>query len=276
MATGCIYKVTCLPTGKSYIGQTRDFKMKAGRPYAYGVTGRWNDHVSCVSTTPLGCAIAEYGAAAFKVETMEADIPDNRLDEREAYWITSANTLHPNGYNKMRHGRCRHRDSSTLSAYYAPLAQTVRVVQVKQKGTPRLIYAYLTLRSGDTVRVVFGQGCDSTYASATCDAKTFLSAFPASIIEVEPRVFNPDASEFEEKLSRFNDRNIKRIRVAKFNSLAAVYVDKDRVCFGGKCSTYEESVQKALQFAEALYSRHPAANLINDASKSATGGCSSG
>jgi hypothetical protein len=273
MTVGCIYKLTCRSSGKSYIGQTRDTKMKAGRPYSYGIVGRWNDHVSCKSTTPLGCAITEHGSESFKVETIESGIPEANLDEREAYWIATLNTVVPNGYNKMRHGRCRHRDSSSLSAYYAPLSSGVRLKQIKRGGVPRLIYAYLVMKSGDEVRVVFGQGEESSYESAIRDAKKFLEAFTTVPIDADPRILNPVASEYETKLDRFNGRNVIRIRIAKCNTLAAVYVDNDRICFGGIKSTYEEAVDKALAFASALYIRHPEASFKNDASKSATGGC---
>ena len=271
---GSIYKLTCVQNGLSYIGQTRDFKKKAGKPYAYGVTGRWNDHVSCVSSTPLGLAIQAHGPGAFTVETVEANVAEERLDEREAYWISELNTLIPNGYNKMRHGRCRHRDASSLSAFYAPRTVGIRLRQIRRNGEPHLIYAYLLQADGDEVRVVFGQGEASTYATATAEATTFLQAFEAVPIEADPRILNVNASEFDSKLARFDDITIGRIRVAKFNSLAAVYIDKERICFGGKKSTYEQAVQKALAFAHALQQKHPNVIIINDASKSATGGCS--
>jgi len=270
---GSIYKLTCVPTGHSYIGQTRDTKMKDGKPYAYGVVGRWNDHVSCSSSTPLGLAIQEHGADAFTVETVETGIAENRLDEREAYWISELHTLVPNGYNKMRHGRCRHRDASSLSAFYAPRTTGVRLTQIRRNGQPHLIYAYLLQEDGEEVRVVFGQGGGSTYAIAVAEATTFLEAFAAVPIEVDPRILNADATEYETKLSRFENVTIHRIRVAKFNAMAAVYIDKERICFGGKHSTYEQAVHKALAFAHALLQKHPEANLINDVSKSATGGC---
>jgi len=272
---GSIYKLTCVPTGHSYVGQTRDTKTKAGKPYAYGVNGRWNDHVSCASSTPLGLAIQTHGPGAFKVETLESGVNDEKLDEREAHWIAALNTLMPNGYNKMRHGRCRHRDASSLSEFYAPLTVGVRLKQIKRDGVPHLIYAYLLQKTGGEVRVVFGQGEGSTYATAVADATCFLEAFEAIPIEADPRILSNTATEYDTKLTRFNDVTIGRIRVAKFNTLAAVYVDKARICFGGKQSTYEQAVQKALAFAHALLQKHPEATVFDDASKSATGGCPS-
>jgi hypothetical protein len=272
---GSIYKITCESTGRSYIGQTRDTKTKAGREYAYGVKGRWRDHVSCRSDTPLGDAIQTYGPDAFVVETLESEVPDNRLDEREAYWIAALNTLVPNGYNKMRHGRCRHRESSSLAAFYAPNTLSVRLRQIKRGGDPHLIYAYLRQRDGAEVRLVFGQGEMSTYVSAVRDATQFLESFAGIPVEADPRILNPTASEYETKLSRFDNRDISRIRVVKFNSLAAVYIDTERICFGGKHTPYETAVEKAMAFARALLQKHPSALLIDSVSKSATGGCPS-
>ena len=272
---GSIYKLTC--AGRSYIGQTRDIKVKDGKPYAYGVTGRWNDHVSCVSSTPLGRAIQKHGPGAFTVETVEAGVAEDRLDEREAHWISELKTLVPNGYNKMRHGRCRHRGGSTcssLSAFYAPRTTGVRLRQIRRNGEPHLIYAYLLQVDGEEVRVVFGQGAGSTYAAAVAEATTFLEAFATVPIEADPRVLSLDATEYDAKLARFDDVTVSRIRVAKFNTLAAVYIDKERICFGGKRSTYEQAVQRAMAFAHALLQKHPDAIMSDDASKSATGGCS--
>jgi hypothetical protein len=268
---GSIYKLSC--AGRSYVGQTRDTKTKGGRPYAYGVTGRWNDHVSCVAGTPLGLAIQEHGPDAFTVETLEAGVAEDHLDEREAHWIAELNTLVPHGYNKMRHGRCRHRDASSLSAFYAPRTTGVRLRQIKRHGSPHLIYAYLTQKDSDEVRIVFGQGDGSTYSTAVAEATRFLEAFASVPIEADPRILNPDASEYDTKLARFDGTDIARIRVAKFNTMAAVYVDSQRICFGGKHSTYEQAVIKALAFARALQQKHPGVAVIDDASKSATGGC---
>ena len=268
---GSIYKLTC--AGRSYIGQTRDTKMKDEKPYAYGVMGRWNDHVSCFSRTPLGLAIQEHGPAAFTVETVEAGLAEGLLDEREAHWIAELNTLVPNGYNKMRHGRCRHRDASSLSAFYAPRTTGVRLRQIKRHGEPHLIYAYLAQEDGNEVRVVFGQGDSSTYATAVTEATHFLEAFTSVPIEADPRILNYAATEFDAKLARFDGVDIARIRVAKFNTLVAVYVDDARICFGGKHSTYEQALKKALAFARALQQKHSGVILIDNASKSATGGC---
>jgi hypothetical protein len=67
----------------------------------------------------------------------------------------------------------------------------------------------------------------------------------------------------EEKLMRFDGIEISKIRIAKFNTLAAVYIDKTRICFGGKSSTFEQAVEIAKNFAEELLHRHPEAIIVN-------------
>jgi hypothetical protein len=150
----------------------------------------------------------------------------------------------------------------------------VRLRQIRRNGQPQLIYAYLLQSTGEEVRVVFGQGEGSSYATAVAEATSFLEAFAEVPIDADPRVLSVDATEYDAKLARFDDVIVSRIRVAKFNTMAAVYIDKERVCFGGKRSTYEQAIQKALAFAHALQQKHPGASVIDDASKSATGGCS--
>ena len=270
---GIIYKITCIPTGLSYIGQTSETKTKNGKPYAYGVVGRWNDHVSCVSSTPLGVAIQTFGRDSFSIETVENYVDDERLDEREAHWINELKTITPHGYNKMRHGRCRHRESSSVSDFYAPLTASIRLRQICKSGEPRLIYAYLQQKNGEEVRIIFGQGKNSAYSTAVEEANTFLESFPSVPVEADPRILNPDASPYETKIAQFDDTPVTKIRVAKFNTLVAVYVNTARVCFGGKRSTFEQSIEKALAFAHALLQKHPDAILSNTASKSATGDC---
>lgn len=264
MSCGSIYCLTCETTGLKYIGQATDVKFKSGKPYSYGVTGRWNDHVSSHSTTPLNRAIQEHGQDAFTIETLEADVPDERLDEREAHWISELNTVVPNGYNKMRHSRCRHRESTSLSAFYAPITESCVARQVKKNGDPHLIHLYLHLKDdkGD-VRLVFGQGKDSSYDKADAEFKLFISGFESVPIEMDPRIIDTTVSKYEEKLMRFDGIEISKIRIAKFNTLAAVYIDKTRICFGGKSSTFEQAVEIAKNFAEELLNRHPEAIIVN-------------
>ena len=84
---GIIYKITS-PSGKVYVGQTvRSFEQ------------RIKEHKMPSSGCPLiKRAIDKYGDQ-MNYESIEDNIPQERLDEREIYWINHFNSLAPDGYN---------------------------------------------------------------------------------------------------------------------------------------------------------------------------------
>lgn len=97
---GEIYLVSCIPSGKQYIGQAQCFKTKC----RWGTEKRWNAHVhnalygKVKRCTALCNAIIKYGADAFTVKTIFiCDI--DKLNYFETKYIRQYNTLAPNGYN---------------------------------------------------------------------------------------------------------------------------------------------------------------------------------
>ena len=93
-----IYKITNLINGKAYIGQSVDIRR------------RWNKHRynafnpnSESYNFPICCALRKYGVENFKFEIIEECIND-KLDEREIYWITYYDTYHC-GYNNTLGGK---------------------------------------------------------------------------------------------------------------------------------------------------------------------------
>ena len=89
---GLIYKVTCRPTQRSYIGKTRSTQQQ-----------RWYQHCSDAqrgSDTAFHRAIRERGREAFEVETLQEweDISNAALNAAEAHFIGEYNTFHE-GYN---------------------------------------------------------------------------------------------------------------------------------------------------------------------------------
>lgn len=86
--TGVVYKITCLITGKPYVGQTR---QKLNRRIA--------GHKSSRRGRPgIDVAIRKYGWENFTVEVIET-CPVEKLNEREIFWIRELNSKAPNGYN---------------------------------------------------------------------------------------------------------------------------------------------------------------------------------
>ena len=94
---GLIYKITCQPTQRSYVGKTRSTQMQ-----------RWYQHCSDAkrgSDKALHQAIREYGSDAFQVETLQEweDISNEALNAAEVHFIREYNTFHE-GYNRQVKG----------------------------------------------------------------------------------------------------------------------------------------------------------------------------
>ena len=87
---GLIYKITNKVNNKSYIGQTTQTLEK-----------RWKKHLSQLNdNTYFHRAIKKYGANNFLKEILEDNIFNEKLDEREIYWIEKEGTYIDNGgYN---------------------------------------------------------------------------------------------------------------------------------------------------------------------------------
>jgi group I intron endonuclease len=95
-----IYKLTS-PSGKSYIGQTRNFRM------------RCNEHKSSSRCTRLSNAIKKYGFDLFTHQILESGLSDEQANYLEEKYIKEHSTRHPNGYNLASGGMSsRHSDES--------------------------------------------------------------------------------------------------------------------------------------------------------------------
>jgi len=104
---GEIYLITCVPTGKQYIGQAVLLSGSDLRPY--GTYKRWKSHVyeafhSMKTCRHLNFAINKYGEDAFIVEAILTCKLD-KINEYEIYFIKYYNTLVPNGYNLQEGGK---------------------------------------------------------------------------------------------------------------------------------------------------------------------------
>lgn len=95
---GFIYEITCVITGKKYVGQTRT-----------SIEKRWGQHVSYATkkkntANKLANAIRKYGADAFTHCVLETCNTD-QLNSQEKYWIKTLNTFE-NGLNLNEGGKC--------------------------------------------------------------------------------------------------------------------------------------------------------------------------
>lgn len=87
MCTGIIYKWTNKKNGKSYIGQT------------INETKRFEEHLRSKDDKPFHIALREEGGLdGFYYDVLEKDVPEEKLNEREIYWIAYYDSF-KNGYN---------------------------------------------------------------------------------------------------------------------------------------------------------------------------------
>ena len=95
-----IYKLTS-PSGKSYIGQTSNFRM------------RCHSHKSSSHCTRLFSAIKKHGFDSFSHQILESGLSDEQANYLEEKYIKDHKTLHPNGYNLTTGGMSsKHSDES--------------------------------------------------------------------------------------------------------------------------------------------------------------------
>ena len=93
---GQIYKITNILNGLAYIGQTK-----------YKAIDRYNAHMNTYKNTKFYNSIHKYGQENFKLEILEDNIPIEKLDELEIYYIKLYNTYY-NGYNETTGGQGIH------------------------------------------------------------------------------------------------------------------------------------------------------------------------
>ena len=242
-----IYKITCVPEQKSYVGQTQKYKYKDEKPYKYGIAGRWCDHVSSArsSETPLHTSIREHGAESFVYEFIEK-VEDKHADEREAYWIRELNTAAPSGYNVMSHSRCKHRQGTTVAGLYTSTATAVELKTICRDGSPRIVYVYVTTPT-ETKRFTFGQAVTASHEEALAEANAMVEEFRAAGVTVKD----------SNKRSPFENQQLKKIRLAVFNkTMVAVYITtnsgQQRICFGSKKIPYEKALESSRRFIDGL------------------------
>lgn len=86
-----IYKITNKINGKVYVGQTK-----------YDIIKRWDehrhDHKRKNLKRPLYEAMRKYGFFNFEIEALEEVSDENKLNDRERYWIEYYGSF-KNGYN---------------------------------------------------------------------------------------------------------------------------------------------------------------------------------
>lgn len=279
--SGSVYKITCIPTGKVYVGQTTDVKFKNGKPYNYGPDGRWSDHVSSSkkTNTPLSQAIQEYGRDKFTIEILETDLLE-KLDELEAKWINKLKCIVPDGLNVVRHSRNKHHSVTTLQEHFKGKVETISLRPIKNKGEYKLVYLILTLKDGEKRRITFGQDGKIGFEEALENANEFAKGLECPLVK-ENFTSEKVGDRMKTKLAEINKKEICKIRITTASSLIAVYIrssdmksykDEIRICFGGKKIPVEIAYDNALEFVELINKTADCTIEDSTPKKSATGG----
>ena len=104
-AVSGIYKLTCIESGKAYIGKTEGI-----------IEDRADKHLD--GKTP-GCralhsAIQKYGKENFKLEILEQNVIPELLSDLEMFYIAKFNTISPHGYNLTEGGETGHHSEETI------------------------------------------------------------------------------------------------------------------------------------------------------------------
>jgi group I intron endonuclease len=154
---GIIYKITCKPTGMSYVGQTINLKR------------RLQSHKSKTSVcTYIKNAIQKYGWDNFEVETLwEGN--SNLLSDMEVKFIEEYNTMAPNGYNLIdSKGVGGKVSETTLQA----MINSQRDRYIKKKGLLGTIKEIKSKVDGRTTSwSVIGCRDNKAYTIANCKTK---------------------------------------------------------------------------------------------------------
>jgi group I intron endonuclease len=95
---GVIYRIVCLINGKSYIG-----RAKHGFWKRY-ISGRWYELTANFS---LKMDAYKYGIDKFRIEILEINIPEEKLDLWEDYAVDVYDCLYPKGYNLVPGGNTK-------------------------------------------------------------------------------------------------------------------------------------------------------------------------
>lgn len=261
--SGIIYCITCLKTGRKYVGQALMYKEKKGKPYKYGIKGRWCNHVASAykNRTPLEKDINTYGSDAFTIEEL-ITVPINELDQVEASYIEKLNTLIPNGYNVYRHSSSKTGDGNVLE-YYSNKLISIDVKPVKRNNTKAYVRLYLRLKDGKSIRMSVGASLKETYDDVLIRALTKLIPYENNGIPVylSGDLLAEDLlSKYEDKLEPYKGKIVDRIRVTPFKSrsamLIALYIrcegEEKRITFGGRTITPKDAYNIAMAFIERL------------------------
>ena len=121
---GIVYRALCVPSGKSYVGQT-----------VRTLEQRWRAHKESQSAChALKSAIRKYGAKAFVLSILDTANDQSDLNAKEEHWIATLGTVSPGGYNIIALDKGRKRLSPETR-------EKMRQAKLKVAHTPEFLEA---------------------------------------------------------------------------------------------------------------------------------------
>ena len=114
-----IYKITNLFNNKCYIGQSVHIER------------RWIEHCKPGAHSQIANAIKKFGKENFTFEIIE-ECEQEKLNDRELYWINFYNSIIPNGYNVME---C---NGQSYTNYYYISKENIMAIIEDIKNHPEL------------------------------------------------------------------------------------------------------------------------------------------
>lgn len=256
---GIIYCLTCVPTGKKYIGQTKSHKVsKNGSLKPYDAKQRFTYHIRDARNnkkmkSPIILAIRQYGEESFTCETLKICPLDER-DKWEAHFIEELSTLVPSGYNRYK---ISHTKDNSPTHEKEEVTQ-VEIKSVKKAGVNSYARLYISLSgSGKKDRVNFGTyhknyevACEEArkYALEICEEENIYD-----LTKVDERMVG-----YEVKLRKLESQKIVRISVGCYSKISLrLYIrtskEEDVVMeIGGHRTSKDDAIKTAKNIVERL------------------------
>lgn len=146
---GHIYMITCIPTSKNYIGQTKNYVWNHGKYRYYSYIKRFNDHISEAinntkknQCTKLNNAIRKYGKECFEVKLLHI-CNIKFLNYFEKLFIHEYDTLN-DGYNLTEGGTCckmtdeiKKKLSNKTKLYFTEISNKEKISEIHWKSNDK-------------------------------------------------------------------------------------------------------------------------------------------
>ena len=106
--TWVIYCATCRITGKSYVGQSKEYEERKYKHIYFSKTNKYKGKGHAFNN-----ALKKHGAENFTWQILESNLTLDQANESEEFYVSYLLTLAPNGYNILPGGSNRKHSEAT-------------------------------------------------------------------------------------------------------------------------------------------------------------------